>query len=57
LTVPYYAIDVLEKERNGARTLRTMTTKNKEMVYKVVSSLVEQLSNNVGFWDLKFSTN
>lgn len=56
LSVPYYVIDVLEPERNGSRSLRTMTTKNESMVYKVTASLVVQLLNETSFWNLKFST-
>jgi hypothetical protein len=56
LSVPYYAIDVLNKEMFASRQLRTMTTKNENAAYKLIASLVAQLSNDVGFWNLKFTT-
>jgi hypothetical protein len=55
LSVPYYGVNVLDVESHGSRTLKTFTSKNEENVKKTVHSLVAQLSNNVGFWQLKFS--
>jgi len=55
LSVQYYGVNVLDVESHGSRTLKTFTSKNEENVKKTVHSLVTQLSNNVGFWDLKFT--
>lgn len=57
LSRPYYSIDVLNKEMFSSRQLKTTTMYDAEKADKIMTSLISQLSNNVGFWDLKFTTN
>ena len=50
----YWTIDALNKEMFSCRQLKTVTIRDENEAYKVIASLVAQLNNNAGFWELKF---
>ena len=54
LKVAYYVIDITTPS-NGCDLLITKTTRGETVAYRIAQRVLSQLTDGVGFWDLKFT--